>query len=381
MQLSFWEQETYFNNIDVLIIGSGIVGLNAALHLKKQQPKLKVLVAERGLLPTGASSKNAGFACFGSPSELLDDLQHHSEEEVFGLVERRWKGLQRLRQNLGDATIDYHRWGGYELFEPQQQELYEACLEQLPYLNKQLHSVIGEPQVFQSADDKISPFGFQGVQHLLLSTAEGQIDTGKMILALTQKVQAMGVLVLNGLEVQALQENTQDVVAVTAQGLYIKARNVLVATNGFAQTLLPTLQVQPARAQVLITKPIENLKFKGTFHYDKGYYYFRNIGSRVLFGGGRNLAFEQETTTELGLTELIQHKLEDLLREVILPDTPFEVEHRWSGIMGLGSGNTKTTLVHRITDRVSCAVRLGGMGVAIGSLVGEEGAELVLGQV
>ncbi|WP_266202652.1 NAD(P)/FAD-dependent oxidoreductase [Pontibacter kalidii] len=381
MQLSFWEQETYFKDIDVLIIGSGIVGLNAALHLKQQQPTLKVMVAERGLLPTGASSKNAGFACFGSPSELLDDLQHHSEEEVFGLVERRWRGLQRLRRNLGDATIDYHRWGGYELFDAQQQQLYKACVEQLPYLNRQLQDIIGEPQVFQSADAKISQFGFKGIQHLLLSTSEGQIDTGKMILALTQKVQSMSVLVLNGLEVQALQENAKDVVAVTAQGLYLKARAVLVATNGFAQKLLPTLQVQPARAQVLITKPIDNLKLKGTFHYDKGYYYFRNIGNRVLFGGGRNLAFEAETTTELGLTELIQHRLEELLRDVILPDTPFEVEHRWSGIMGLGTGNAKTTLVQKVTDRVSCAVRLGGMGIAIGSLVGEEGAGLVLQQL
>lgn len=381
MQLSFWERETYFSNIDVLIIGSGIVGLNAALHLKTTQPKLKVLVAERGLLPTGASSKNAGFACFGSPSELLDDLQHHSEEEVFGLVERRWKGLQRLRQNLGDTAIDYHRWGGYELFEPKQQALYEACLEQLPYLNKQLKQAIGEPEVFQSADKQITPFGFKGIQHLLLSTAEGQIDTGKMILALTQKVQQLGVLVLNGLEVQALQENSHNINAVTAQGIDIKAKAALVATNGFAQKLLPTLQVQPARAQVLITKPIHNLKFKGTFHYDKGYYYFRNIGNRVLFGGGRNLAFQEETTTELGMTELIQHRLEELLQEVILPDTAFEVEHRWSGIMGMGTGNAKTTLVQQVSERVSCAVRLGGMGVAIGSLVGEEGAEVVLQQL
>lgn len=381
MQLSFWEQETYFNHLDVLIIGSGIVGLNAALHLKQQQPQLKVLVAERGLLPTGASSKNAGFACFGSPSELLDDLQHHSEEEVFGLVERRWRGLQRLRQNLGDTTLDYHRWGGYELFEPQQQEVYEACLDQLPYLNRQLQSILNEPEIFQRADEKIGQFGFKGVQHLLLSTAEGQIDTGKMILALTQKVQSMGVLVLNGLEVQALQENAQDVLATTAQGIYLKARAVLVATNGFAQKLLPQLQVQPARAQVLITQPIDTLKFKGTFHYDKGYYYFRNIGNRVLFGGARNLAFEEETTTELGLTELIQQRLEELLHKVILPDTPFEIEQRWSGIMGLGTGNAKTTLIQKVTDRVSCAVRLGGMGVAIGSLVGEEGAELVLQQV
>ena len=73
MKLSFWELESYFKNIDIIIIGSGIVGLFAALHLKKTTPKLKIIVLERGVLPSGASTKNAGFACFGSASEILDD--------------------------------------------------------------------------------------------------------------------------------------------------------------------------------------------------------------------------------------------------------------------------------------------------------------------
>jgi gamma-glutamylputrescine oxidase len=379
MELSFWEKEAYFSHIDVLIVGSGIVGLNAALHLKTKSPGMKVIVAERGLLPTGASTRNAGFACFGSPSELLDDLSHHSEQDVFALVERRWKGLQRLRQNLGDQAIDFHRWGGYELFETTQEPLYQDCIEKLPSLNKHLQQVIGEQEVFRQADHKISDFGFSQVQHLLESTAEGQIDTGKMILALTRKVQALGVLVLNGLEVQSLQEESQGITALTKQGIAITARAALVATNGFARQLLPELQVVPARAQVLITKPIPNLRFKGTFHYDRGYYYFRNIGDRVLFGGGRNLDFKTEETTELGLTELVQHKLDALLQEVILPGTPYEVEQRWSGIMGVGP--EKTTIVQAVSEHVCCAVRMGGMGVAIGSLVGEEGAELVLEKI
>lgn len=374
--MSFWEKESYFSHVDVLIVGSGIVGLNAALYLKTQQPALKVMVVERGLLPTGASTRNAGFACFGSPSELLDDLSHHSESEVFALVERRWRGLQRLRQNLGDQAIDYHRWGGYELFEENQKPLYEACLEQLPYLNKQLQQVTGEQDIYRPADHKISDFGFKQVAHLLESTAEGQIDTGKMVLALTQKVQALGVIVLNGLEIERLQEESTAITALTKQGITIPARAALVATNGFARQLLPQLQVGPARAQVLITKPIPDLRFKGTFHYDKGFYYFRNIGNRVLFGGGRNLDFKTEETTRMGLTQLVQNKLDELLREVILPGIPYEVEQRWSGIMGVGPG--KTTIVQSVSEHVCCAVRMGGMGVAIGSLVGEEGAALVL---
>ncbi|QCR23358.1 FAD-binding oxidoreductase [Pontibacter sp. SGAir0037] len=377
MQFSFWERDTYFGNLDVLVIGSGIVGLNAALHLKNTQPQLKVMVVERGLLPTGGSSKNAGFACFGSPSELLEDLSRHSEDEVFSLVERRWKGLQRLRHNLGDSAIDYHRWGGYELFD--EEALYETCADRLSYFNRHLQRIVGEPDIYRHADHKIDAFGFNKVLHLIESTAEGQIDTGKMILALTQKVQSMGVLVLNALEVKQLYDEGTGIAATTDKGITIKARAALVATNGFAQQLLPNLSVVPARAQVLITKPIPDLKVKGTFHYDRGYYYFRNIGNRVLFGGGRHLDFNAEETSELGLTDLVQQKLEKLLQEVILPDTPFEVEHRWSGIMGMG--NEKTTLVQPVSEKISCAIRLSGMGVAIGSLVGEEGAELVMQQL
>lgn len=379
MELSFWEKQSYFGQVDVLVVGSGIVGLNAALYLKTKQPALKVLVVERGLLPSGASTRNAGFACFGSPSELLDDLSHHSESDVFALVERRWQGLQRLRQNLGDQAIDYHRWGGYELFEHSQQPLYEACLEQLPYLNQQLKQVTGEQDIYQLADHKIDAFGFKQVSHLLESTAEGQIDTGKMMLALTQKVQALGVIVLNGLEIESLQEESTGITALTKQGIAIPARAALVATNGFARQLLPQLQVAPARAQVLITKPISGLRLQGTFHYDKGFYYFRNIGNRVLFGGGRNLDFKTEETTEMGLTERVQNKLDELLHDVILPGTAYEVEQRWSGIMGVGP--EKTTIVQPVSEHVCCAVRMGGMGVAIGSLVGEEGAELVLGKI
>ena len=61
MNLSYWEKDTYFSNIDILIIGSGIVGLTAALELKSANPSQKIIVIERGFLPCGASSKNAGL--------------------------------------------------------------------------------------------------------------------------------------------------------------------------------------------------------------------------------------------------------------------------------------------------------------------------------
>jgi hypothetical protein len=44
-----------------------------------------------------------------------------------------------------------------------------------------------------------------------------------------------------------------------------------------------------------------------------------------LLGGGRNLDFETETTTEFAQTEIIQNRLEQLLKEVILPQQDFKL--------------------------------------------------------
>lgn len=373
MSLSYWEQTTFFSKIDIAIIGSGIVGLNAALNLKKKNKNLNIIVLERGMLPTGASSKNAGFACFGSPSELLDDLQKNSENEVFSLVEKRWKGLLRLRKNLGDEAIDFHNWGGYEVFETK--KAFEVCETKIGYLNKNVSSIIGVKNVYRHADNKIKTFGFKNIKHMLVNSAEAQIDTGKMISALISKVRKLGVEIINGFDVKELKEEGKNVTIISTNDIIFNCKRVIIATNGFAKQLLPEYPVEPARAQVLITNPIKNLKLKGTFHFDSGYYYFRNIGDRILLGGGRNLDFITEETTEFGLTQLVQNKLESLLDNMILPDTKHSIDMRWSGIMGVGPH--KKSIVKATSNNIFCAVRMGGMGVAIGSLVGEEVAKIV----
>ncbi|MCW3083988.1 MAG: FAD-dependent oxidoreductase [Bacteroidetes bacterium] len=373
MSLSFWEQDTFFRGNDVIIIGSGIVGLNAAIALKKKNKKLKITVLERGMLPMGASSKNAGFACFGSPTELLDDLTKHTEDEVVSLVEKRWKGLERLRKNLGDAAIDFHNWGGYEVFDSA--TVFKKCDERLDDLNRMLSPVIGKKVIYKNADESISKFGLKKVKHLIVNTAEGQIDTGKMITALITKARKTGIEIINGFEVQEMHDEGERVAIRSANGIALTCKKVIVCTNGFAKQLLPAYAVNPARAQVIITEPIKGLKIKGTFHYDSGYYYFRNIGNRLLIGGGRNLDFKTEETTEFGLTQLVQNKLDELLKTIVLPGIDYKIDLRWSGIMGVGP--SKKSIVKAVSKNVFCAVRMGGMGVAIGSLVGEEVAALV----
>jgi glycine/D-amino acid oxidase-like deaminating enzyme len=363
---SFWETQTYLNDIDLIVIGSGIVGLSTAISYKEKYKNAKVVVLEKGLLPYGASTKNAGFACFGSVSELLSDLKKNHEDTVWQTVEMRIKGLELLRNRLGDKNIDFKEFGGYELFD--KTERFEECAESVDYFNKLMKSYTGIKNTYTINHKKIDTFQFKQIKGLIFNKKEGQIDTGKMMQNLMQFASSKGIIILNSVTVSHIKDLKVEVKLQTSIGM-LATKRVVVATNGFANQLLKLKDVMPARAQVLVTKPINNLKIKGTFHYDEGYYYFRNIGKRVLFGGGRNLDFETETSTDFNLNPKIQNRLQQLLKTIILPEVNFEIEQRWCGIMGVG--NEKKPIIKRISPNVVCAVRMGGMGVAIGSLVGK----------
>jgi glycine/D-amino acid oxidase-like deaminating enzyme len=367
--LSFWEKETFVSNADYIVVGSGIVGLSAAIFIKQRKPAKKVTVLERGFLPSGASTKNAGFACIGSPGEILDDLNNGSEDVVFSTAERRWKGLKELENLLGRKEIGYVHKKSYELFSAQNEHMYHACCDKLSYLNARFEKITGLKKVL-AVDGKIcKTAGFDGFTNAISHAAEGQINTGKMMHSLLQLAVKSGVIILNGVEVHDIEDQS----IITGVGT-MNFNKLLVCTNGFSRRFFPEMDVEPARAQVMVTSEIPDLKFSGNFHYDRGYYYFRNVGKRVLFGGGRNTALKAENTTEMSVTSKIQNHLEEMLRTMILPDNKFEIEHRWAGTMGMGT--VKAPIVEQVNESTFCAIRLGGMGVAIGTLVGKELAQL-----
>ncbi len=368
--LSYWENAYLFKKPDYLIVGGGIVGMATAFYLKKQNPDKEIVIIERGFLPDGASSKNAGFCCFGSVTELIDDIEKFGENNVSALAEKRFEGLKLLRSILGDKAIRYEHDGGYEIFDNKND--FEFYLNKIELLNKLLHKI--GSKIYSDASNSVSTFGLNKVVGIIKNNFEGQINTAKMIEAFLKLLQKINVRIHYGIELKLFENSSSGVRIVVGNDIEFKCEKLFIATNGFAKQLLPELDVEPARAQVLVTSPIENLRLKGSFHYNKGYYYFRNIDNRVLLGGGRNLDFKTENTFSEGLTTLVQNRLDSILRNVILPDKKFNVEMRWSGIMGVGG--EKKTIVKSITNNVYCGVRMGGMGVALGTLIGKELADL-----
>lgn len=370
--LSFWEKDEFLD-YDHVIVGGGIVGLSTAISIKERAPKAKVLILEQGTFPTGASTKNAGFACFGSLTEVLADFRSLSESEVFNLVKLRWEGLQLLRKRVGDKGLDYHNLGGYELLRSSDM----AAFQEMERVNDLLMPLFGE-QVYYDHSDKIDHLGFNNsvVNGLVFNPFEAQLHSGKMMKSLSRLATDLGVDIFTGTAVKQFDEHANGVDVVTSRGISFQTRKLAICTNAFSKSLLPKVDLAPGRGVVLVTKPIAGLKLKGTFHYDEGYYYFRNYQDRILFGGGRNLDVAGEETIEFEVRDLIFDKLKQELREIIIPDQSFEVDHVWSGIMAFGPN--KRPIIESHSNNVHIGVRLGGMGVAIGSKMGFELAELML---
>ena len=368
--LSYWEKSTYLENIDFLIIGSGIVGLSTAIFLKKKNKNYKVLVIDRGYLPTGASTKNAGFTCFGSPTELFDDLQNMNELTVWDTFSNRYMGLNTLFELVQKDKIAYQECKSWDIISSKKNN--DITKDFIEYINQKAHEITGIKEIYHEDKFISSKFGFEGINTSYCNKLEGAIHTGKMIQELYKKAILNDVNVLFGMNAEKLDHSTQENVIETQFG-EIKAKNTIIATNGFAKKWIKD-DILPARAQVIITNEIPDLKINGTFHYEKGYYYFRNVGNRVLLGGGRNLDFKGETTEEFGSSEQIHLKLRELLKNVILPKHTYEIQDSWSGIMGVGK--SKSPIIKKINNNTAMGVRMGGMGVAIGAQVGKKLADL-----
>lgn len=380
MQASFWEKETFYKPADVIIIGCGFAGLWTALELKRKHRRLRITIVERGIVPTGASTRNAGFSCFGSFTELLYDSKTFGEENMLTLARLRYEGLLRIREVFKPKSIDYREHGGYEILTSKDDYDFSGLKDDLKKLNRSLSKVFDEDSLFRQADDKIEAFGFSGVRHLIENKLEGQLQPAKLTQALLHEVKRKGVQVLFGFDVAGFQPAADGVTVYggekDTEPLELKGRTLIICTNAFTGKLLPQLQVTPARGQVLVTSPIRKLKFKGCFHSDEGFIYFRNYGKRVLLGGARNKFFEQENTTDLSTTGNVQQELERLLREVILPgEKDYTIEHRWSGIMGMGTD--KMPSVKHLQPNVFCAVALGGIGVAMAPVVAKQVVKLL----
>ena len=381
-QWSYWERELGWDrslasylarrpmdsNYDFVVVGAGFTGLSAAYHLATKHKGAKIALLDRYLPPLGASTRNAGFACIGTVGEFIADSQLEQDERVWDRMHERWQGLSLLRSILGDQVIGYEPLGGHELFT--EEEEFERVTTYLASCNTALKQRTGLDQWYNLT--RIN--GYNAIQ----MPREGQLQPAMAWSGFAQLCEQMGIHLVWGRSLVEMTEKMDGVILRVEErengNRELHSSSVILATNAFSKSLDQDVSVRPGRGLVLLTKALDSQPWRGTFHAQQGYIYFRNVGAdRLLLGGARHVDLSGETTAQFGVNSDIKVFLGKYMKQVLRID-PTEVEFEWSGIMGF-TPDKNPVIRTEISGNTAWAVGLSGMGVALSTELGRKVAE------
>lgn len=358
--LSYWEKKFLKQKWDLVIIGSGFTGMSLAYHSLQRNKKLKILLCEAQGFGKLASTKNAGFACFGSVSELLTDIKTLGTEKTVELMSMRLNGINAWK-NLFGSKLEIQSNGGFEIFFDEGE--FETSQKALQELNQ--NNDFTELK-FEVIDQTFSE-NFH--KKAIYTPLEFGLNPQNLVNSLKKQLsQYENVHFLDGVFIKK-DGNTIEA-NVNAERVILESEKIAFTNNAlFKEKDI----LKPARAQVLITEPLTNIP-DGTFHAKEGYYYWRNVDNRLLLGGARHLDTKNEETSELALNQNLQNHLEhDMIPKIL--NKPVCVEQRWSGIMAMNKD--KFPEIGKLDTNTFYAVKLGGMGVALSYEIGKLLAEKI----
>lgn len=361
---SHWIQETYRQQFDLIILGNGFTGMQAAIQIKKKHPLKSIAIVDQSYISKGASLRNAGFACFGSVGEILDDMQTTPVSEAFDLVQMRYTGLQYLQEDFQE--IDYHTGNALELFLPNEEAHYRHCLEKLDWVNEQMKPITGTRETFHRQEH---PYKGSFQPYAIANPAEGYLHTGKLYHRMQQQVIAAGIYWIGDFKVERFEKVNGVFEVWSTKQDWIKSDAVVSCLNAFTNEILNKAEVIPARGQIIVTQALNNNPITGIIHADKGYIYARDIGDRILIGGGRNIDSHNEETHTMGTNDTITQYLLNFVNDQLLTNETAQIETTWSGIMGMAPQKGGLPIIKKEQEGFWSCYRLGGMGVALSSLL------------
>ena len=360
MTSSYWLSEEHESfpeaqpdgGVDVAVVGGGVTGCACAHVLAKTGRRVRVYEARE--IAGGASGRNGGFALRGGASAYDaagEQLGRDRARELWRWTERH---LDRLEELAGDA---FRRTGSLRLAsDGEEREELEAEYEALR-----------EDGFAAEWRDEL-PAPLRGrYEGAIFNPPDGSLQPARWVRRLAGLAAAAGAELRQSQKVTSLAE--------------LEADQVVIATDGYTGGLLPGLDavVQPTRGQVVVTEPLERRLFPCPHYARHGYDYWQQTpDNRLVVGGLRDKALDEENTAEEQTTSLIQGHLERFVGE--LTGDSAEITHRWAGIFGWT--RDRLPLVGRIPGHEGVWVSAGysGHGNVMGLACGELVARAILGQ-
>ena len=342
---------------DVAIVGAGIAGIATAYHLARAG--VKPIVLEARTVAEAASGRNAGFLLAGVAENFVAATRRYGEDRALRIWRFTRHNQELVREIVAREAIRCDlAWKGSAQIAGDDEEWSEV---------RESADRLGT----ESVRVRIVPGGLTRVALEPGSYEDdGEFHPARYVRALAGAAVAAGARIYDGTRATAVTNGE-----VRTDHARVHAGAIVVCVNAYSQHLVP-LRVRPVRGQMLATAPVGRAVFDRPAYANRGYRYWRQrADGRLLVGGWRDTAADEEVGEEERTTPKIQERLERFLRERSPEAT---VTHRWAGTMGFS--HDALPYVGRLDSGVFVNAGFTGHGMAFATATGELIADVVRGK-
>lgn len=360
-------------SVDVLIVGSGYTGLSAAIETARGGRSTMVLDSEDPGF--GCSTRNGGQISTSIKPSLKELTAKYGAARARAIRREGETALNWIEAFVGREKLDcdFRRAGRYHAAHTPRH--YEAIAREAEILRKsegtEAHTVSRRDQRTELGSDVY----FGGV----VFPRHASVDPAKFHRGLLACAVDAGVHVTGHCAVLGIDNEPDGFVARTSKGM-VRARDVIIATNGYTTALTPWMQrrVVPVGSYMIATEPLPADLVDRLFPTDRiasdtckvVYYYRASPDRRCVLFGGRVSAKETDPAVSGPKLHADMCRIFPELRD-------YRVSHSWSGKVAYSFDELAHTGVHK---GIHYAMGYCGSGVSMAGYLGMRLGKKVLGE-
>jgi len=355
---------------DVAVVGGGIAGCSAALHLA--QRGYRVVLLEARCIGYGASGRSGGQSIFGlaaSQHTLIEQVGRAAAQRLFDLSV---EALDLVQSLISDFNIDcdYAPNHLHVAVKPRHVDELRAWADEL-------HDEYGYGSARFVSGAEL-PAHIQSPRYLagLIDTRSGHLHPLKFTRGLARAAENAGVVIFENSQVLRYEDGAE-VRVHTAQGT-VRCANLVLCCNAYIGTLAPTLarRILGVGTYIIATEPLEErareLLPSNAAVADINWildYFRRSEDDRLLFGG--RVSYSSVQPRQLG-----ESMRKRMLR--VFPQLEgMKVSFAWGGYLDITMSRAPD--FGRLAPNVYYLQGFSGHGIALTGLAGKLVAESVAG--